>query len=177
LVWSTRILVVGRGGWVGRCGRTGGRCRVGPAGARHRRGSSSTRIKWRLVLRWWCGGLVVCVLTHSRCFFALLCSFSFLFPPWLWLVICVVSGVLSVFVLCSSALCVAHLQATEVEPILEQVELPPLPDQPPTPWTDLSEKQLRSALVGACKRYVELTERVSVMYCACWRSKPLLAFV
>lgn len=45
-------------------------------------------------------------------------------------------------------------QAAESEPVLEQVALPPLPDQPPTPWTELSEKQLRSALVGACKRCV-----------------------
>jgi len=64
-----------------------------------------------------------------------------------------------------------------VEPILQQVALPPLPDQPPTPWTDLSEKQLRSALVGACKRYVVLAEVFSVFYCAFLSSKPLRGFV
>ena len=35
---------------------------------------------------------------------------------------------------------------------LPPLDLPPIPDPTPHPWNDINEKQLRSALIGACKR-------------------------
>lgn len=36
--------------------------------------------------------------------------------------------------------------------LLSHLSLPQLEDTPPHPWNDVNEKQLRSALIGACKR-------------------------
>lgn len=42
--------------------------------------------------------------------------------------------------------------AAQESKILVQVELPPLTESAPHAWNDVNEKQLRSALIGACKR-------------------------
>lgn len=42
--------------------------------------------------------------------------------------------------------------AAQESKMLIQVELPPLSESAPHAWNDVNEKQLRSALIGACKR-------------------------